>query len=400
MIQNHRPYQLMYSKTGSRVLAGAVAYAARLCGMADLAIHGLHSGQSAAQQDAEAARAAVQQLCPKPQPEGEVPPLPPRDEAVDLSVIVPSYNAEKFIDDCMESILGQDTHYTLQVIVVDGGSRDRTMELLKKYQAQPRVIITEVKSRSSAAKARNDGLLYATGRYVMFVDSDDRLYPGAVQALMDAAQQKNADIVQGGWQYIDEEDVCGLKQQYANAVYTGAKRLDRLDLPGVPWGKIYRRELFEKIRFPSNYSCFEDTVIHFLVFRKAETVASVPALVYLWRKNPAGLTARNQHRPSAVQSYWIVEEMLAQDAAQGLPHDALFSAVLTMQLSNYCYATLRQAEETTQRSVFALCCDLYAKNLPQGAGQGQSYAVRCGAKALLRRDFALWCRQGRRFQLL
>ncbi len=54
-------------------------------------------------------------------------------------------------------------------------------------------------------------------------------------------------------------------------------------------GKVYRRELFAQVRFPAYYTCFEDAIIHFLVFRLAKTVASVPEMVYLWRKNPKGL---------------------------------------------------------------------------------------------------------------
>lgn len=173
---------------------------------------------------------------------------------------------------------------------------------------------------------------------------------------------------------------------------------ERFELPGMPWGKVYRRELFAQVRFPAYYTCFEDAIIHFLVFRLAKTVASVPEMVYLWRKNPKGLTATSQHRPAAVQSYWIMERLAVQDAALGLPHDALYRCSLTLQLSAFCYATVSGLPPETQQAVFRLCCALYAKALPQEGALPRR--ARWGARALRQQDFGLWCRYGRRFQLL
>ena len=161
---------------------------------------------------------------------------------------------------------------------------------------------------------------------------------------------------------------------------------------------INEHELFAQVRFPAYYTCFEDAIIHFLVFRLAKTVASVPEMVYLWRKNPKGLTATSQHRPAAVQSYWIMERLAVQDAALGLPHDALYRCSLTLQLSAFCYATVSGLPPETQQAVFRLCCALYAKALPQEGALPRR--ARWGARALRQQDFGLWCRYGRRFQLL
>lgn len=196
----------------------------------------------------------------------------------------------------------------------------------------------------------------------------------------------------------DTDGTRGPVQRYPAAVYTGAAAPERFELPGMPWGKVYRRELFAQVRFPAYYTCFEDAIIHFLVFRLAKSVASVPEVVYLWRKNPKGLTATSQHRPAAVQSYWIMEQLAVQDAALGLPHDALYRCSLTLQLSAFCYATVSGLPPETQQAVFRLCCALYAKALPQEGALPRR--ARWGARALRQQDFGLWCRYGRRFQLL
>lgn len=396
MIQNHRPYQLVLSKTGCRVPAAAAGVCARLYGAAAFTFCRLFGSRDAVSISPEAARAGLEALCPKPEPDLCWPALPPADPSVDLSVIIPSRNAEKTIDGCIRSILQQDTHYTLQLIVADGDSTDRTLELLQAY---PEVKVLSLKGPGSAASARNAALLHATGRYLLFVDSDDQLLPGAVQVLLDTAEQQHADIVQGGWQYLYEDGCRGPVQNYAAMQYTGKRRSDRFDLPGMPWGKVYRRELFERVRFPSHYRCFEDSIIHFLVFRQAKTIVSVPQTVCLWLKNSSGITSTNQHRPSAVQSYWIMEELLAQNDALGLPHDDLFCISLTLQLSVFCYATVSRMDESVRRCLFALCCDLYGRNVSPEQIRHLPYPVRCGAAALESRRFSLWCRFGQLFQL-
>ena len=93
-----------------------------------------------------------------------------------------------------------------------------------------------------------------------------------------------------------------------------------------------------------------------------------------------------------------MEQLLAQDAALGLPHDALYRCSLTLQLSAFCYATISGLPQETQLAVFRLCCALYAKALPQESALPRR--ARWGTRALRQQDFGLWCRYGRRFQLL
>lgn len=370
MIQNRRAYQLIHCHTRSRLLAGAAAVCGAACGHADLGLyHLLHRGGAPLPDSTQADRAALAALCPKPAAEETCPLLPQ-----------------------------QDTGCTVQLIVVDSDSTDGTAAVLERYRALPGVLLCNCSAPRSAAAARNEGLRHAVGRWLMFVDSDDLLLPGAIRTLLEAAQRLDADVVQGGWQYLYTDGTRGPVQRYPAAVYTGAAAPERFELPGMPWGKVYRRELFAQVRFPAYYTCFEDAIIHFLVFRLAKSVASVPEVVYLWRKNPKGLTATSQHRPAAVQSYWIMEQLAVQDAALGLPHDALYRCSLTLQLSAFCYATVSGLPPETQQAVFRLCCALYAKALPQEGALPRR--ARWGARALRQQDFGLWCRYGRRFQLL
>ena len=198
----------------------------------------------------------------------------------------------------------------------------------------------------------------------------------------------------------DEADTRGAVQQYAEACYTGPRRLDVVELPGTPWGKLYRRTLFERVRFPSGYTCFEDAMIHFWVFPRAKCIASTKPVVYLWHKNTMGLTATSQNTAKALQAYWVAEEMLDGAVRLGLPQDALFACNLILQLANYCYVCVAGLPEADRQTAFACCCLLYrrwAKKLPDVA---LPYAVRLAQRALEQADYGLWQLQGRLFQLI
>ena len=332
MLQNQRACQLVRSKTGCEPLALAVAWGARTAGRCAAGVLGAVKHQRFSDQQLETFAARAPGICPKPVCDaGEPCPLPPQDDAVDVSVIVPVHNGERFLRACLDSILHQNTTRRLQVLAVEDGSTDGSGAILAEY-----------------------------------------------------ARQGGADIVQGGWQYCDEADTCGAVQQYAEACYTGPRRLDVVELPGTPWGKLYRRTLFERVRFPSGYTCFEDAMIHFWVFPRAKCIASTKPVVYLWRKNTMGLTATSQNTAKALQAYWVAEEMLDGAVRLGLPQDTLFACNLILQLANYCCVCVAGLPGATKLPD--------PRMLP--------YAVRLAQRALEQADYGLWQLQGRLFQLI
>lgn len=401
MYQNHRAYQYTLSKTGCAPLAAFAAFGARTVGRLAAELGCLkYRGGTSFEQLVELSH-KVDSIYPLPfSSAAQAPALLPADPAVDVSVVMPVHNGEAFLEHALDCVLQQNTSRRLQVIVVEDGSTDRSAEILTRYAQAGRITFLQSDPPGgTAAQARNLGIQCATGRYLMFVDCDDLLCPDAVEQLCNAAEELDADIVQGGWYYLDETDRKGSAQQYPRHLYTGATRLDALELPGVPWGKLFRRELFAQIRFPASYSCFEDAVIHVLVFQAARRIASVPGLVIGWRKNSAGLTSTSQHAPRALQAYWIMEELLAQHYRLGLAEDAFFQTNTLLQLSNFCYVCVSGMAEDETRSVFA-CCALLYQNLDLPELPGLPYAARLARRALSTGNFELWKLQGRLFQLI
>lgn len=116
---------------------------------------------------------------------------------VDLSIIIPVYNAQNFLGKCIDSCLGQRTEFSFEVIAVDDGSTDDSLAMLRNYDFDHRLKVIHQKNRGHAG-ARNAALDVASGSYICFVDSDDFIPRDAVQRLMSRAIELDADIVGGG----------------------------------------------------------------------------------------------------------------------------------------------------------------------------------------------------------
>ena len=129
----------------------------------------------------------------------------------DLQIIVPAYNVEKYVAECLESILNQKTHYSYLVTVVNDGCTDKTPEILRSYQTKypERMEVINQENRGLSG-ARNAALKVLKGRYITFLDSDDVMSESAIEALLDKADGK--DIIQGGW-YTFEQSGEGVRHR-------------------------------------------------------------------------------------------------------------------------------------------------------------------------------------------
>ncbi len=133
------------------------------------------------------------------------------NQQYDLQIIVPAYNVEQYVAECLESILTQKTHYSYLVTVVNDGSTDKTPEIIRSYQEKypDRMEVINQENRGFSG-ARNAALKVLKGRYITFLDSDDVMAGSAIEALLDKADGK--DIIQGGW-YTFEQSGGGVRHR-------------------------------------------------------------------------------------------------------------------------------------------------------------------------------------------
>ena len=147
-------------------------------------------------------------------------------EAPFISVIIPAYNAERWIEEACRSVLKQ-TLTNWELIVVDDGSDDRTYEIVGKLtEKNPSIILIHTKN-SGVSKARNQGIVEATGEYVIFLDADDRLAPKALEVLYQAITEHQADMAIG-WKtdMTQEGELRGCPYQRERRLLIGAESLE------------------------------------------------------------------------------------------------------------------------------------------------------------------------------
>lgn len=229
----------------------------------------------------------------------------------DLHIIVPVYNVAEFLEECIESILSQVTRFSFKVTFINDGSTDRSAEILERYRHDPHVEIVTQENRGFSG-ARNAGLDRMSGRYVMFVDSDDILLPGAIEHLMDTASRSGADIVQGGFRFFSTKGVHG-DFLYPDGALEG-------QLSGFAWAKVYRREVFARIEFPENY-WFEDTVISMIVPHLAQSVVCTSHVVYGYRVRKKSITSTSRHSVKVLDSLYVTRCMLRDMVRLGISPD-------------------------------------------------------------------------------
>ena len=198
-----------------------------------------------------------------------------------ISVIVPVYNVETYLRKCIESILKQ-THSNLEVILIDDGSEDKCGEICEEYSKEDKRIKVIHKVNEGLSEARNTGIVNATGKYITFVDSDDYIDDCYVELLYNALISYNADISIASHRILyknrcidkstNEEFCADSKLILEKILYD-----DGIDIS--TWGKLYKIELFNDIRFPKG-RFYEDSATTYKLIDISSNIAVYSKAVY------------------------------------------------------------------------------------------------------------------------
>ncbi|WP_170937592.1 glycosyltransferase family 2 protein [Terribacillus saccharophilus] len=273
---------------------------------------------------------------------------------VDLCFIIPAYNVEDFIEDCIDSILNQKTTYSYQVIVVNDGSTDQTAQILKKYSQTSNLKVIHQDNKGFSG-SRNTALEYVTSKYIMFVDSDDKLFDDSIENLLSTAYNGDLDIVEGGYSTFKGDKTL---REYRHSNVNSSRAIGLIR--GFPWGKVIKSSLFSNIRFPEGY-WFEDTIFAYLVFPQTRKVATIDTQVYLYRRNLNSISHTAKVKNKSIDTYWILELMLNEIKKIELDtYQDIYEHTLQQVITNF-NRTARLAEEIKQ-SIFILTCHLINDN--------------------------------------
>lgn len=303
----------------------------------------------------------------------------------DLSIIVPVYNAQTFLKRCIESCLAQRTEFTFEVIAVDDGSIDDSLALLRNYDCDQRLKVIHQENRGHAG-ARNAALDVASGRYICFVDSDDFIPSDAVQRLMSRAVELDADIVGGGYWLCDAEGRRHRFKGLCGAVYT----TPTVGLSGLPWGAVYRRSLWDEVRFPEGF-WFEDTCLPYLIFSRSIKTASISGSVYYYRANPKGITATSVFSKKALDSIWVVLKMFDEMERLGIEMTNVLYEQTLRQFGPLLKARLTALNDDELRIAFQCCSDII-RNFPKRFGDFSTndFWLKQIEEAMISCDYEKW----------
>lgn len=209
-----------------------------------------------------------------------------------LSIIVPVYNAEKYLSRCIESLIIQ-THKALEIILIDDGSQDNSSIICDDYKDRDERIKVIHQKNGGVSKARNVGLEYANGEYIAFVDSDDWVEPEMYEKLLQAALDNEADYVKCGFCHTD-----GYKKDYVRWQKIGIIENDDIMmyyfkgvLSVLVWNAIYRADLAKKVSYPDGMG-FEDNYVCFFYLFYAKRLVLTPYTDYNYFYNDNGLSSK------------------------------------------------------------------------------------------------------------
>lgn len=312
---------------------------------------------------------------------------------IDVSIIVPVYNYVNLIRRNIDSILSQKTKYRYELILVDDGSTDGARDIVLSYINDSRVKVI-LQENKRIAGARNTGLENASGRYIMFVDCDDIVHDDIVEVLMNQAIKTNSDIVMCAHNLSKEKD--GKVYQEIPNIYPGCnlqnyKKKDMiLNYAGLPWCKLYKRELWENVRFFPGY-WYEDTIIQFLLFTQAGKFSYIPKVEYeyKWYENNYSHVQNNILNPKSLDSYWIVKSILERYEELKLPHDSKLYILVLKHMSLYLYSKIQGLDDKIIEAAFVLAVELVKKYKP-AAEVKLPYVLKCTEKAMLENNIELW----------
>ena len=322
------------------------------------------------------ARDRLEAISPRPCHMRAVPtPLPPA--TLDVSVVVPVYNVERYVADCLESILSQELDGSMEVIAVIDGSPDDSEAIVRRLaekDARLRVIVQE---NAGLSAARNAGIACAQGRWIAFVDSDDMLAPGHLAALLARARGEGCDVAGSLWRRMSEDGVVG---ELGEPVRTHM----------APWGRLYRRGVWERLRFP--VGCWYEDLITPCCVQPLFSEVFVDDAGYLYRSRPGSIVEESSSNPKALDSYWALEGMLGWRGDLGIvlgqeDYDRLLQLMGPLLMGRTTFL-----DDEGRRALFSACCDLLASLAElRGVRTALGGAWEDVERALRERRYKLWC---------
>jgi len=213
-----------------------------------------------------------------------------------LSVVIPVYEVEDYLTDCLDSILEQ-SYAGVEVIAVDDASSDKRSEILKTPEQAARGVQVLHSNHVGPGHARNVGLEHASGEYVWFVDADDVIPPGTLQAIADVIERNRPDVLLVGFEYLEPSGqtraspVRDLLRQAPSGCFRLSEWPDAISMTATVWSKVFRRDFLKESAISFPRGIHEDVPVSFAALLGARKIAALSRVCYLYRQRPGSFMA-------------------------------------------------------------------------------------------------------------
>lgn len=257
-----------------------------------------------------------------------------------VTIIIPIYNTEKYLDQCLNSVINQ-TYENLEIILIDDGSKDNSAEIAKHYEQIDKRVWLFQQENAGVSAARNAAMELATGEYVLMVDSDDWIEPEMVRTLVENIQTTGADISCCQYDKMVRSDIGILEkweQHQALKAFIGHQKIN-----GSLVNKLIKRDMLEGLHFDSSIKYGEDALFFWKVLLRASSLCITNRVLYhvvMHNDSASG----GGFKPIRMQSH-IVWQRISQDAQQMNPEyyklakaqlgKMAFDSWLMMMISHY-----------------------------------------------------------------
>ena len=214
-----------------------------------------------------------------------------------VSIIIPVYKVEKYLPECLDSVINQ-TYGNLQIIVVDDGSTDSSGRICDEYAAKDNRITVIHQVNAGAANAKNMGLDNVKGDYVTFVDSDDWVEPNWIETMVDAMEKYGVDVVECGFDIVYADSVDEGKIYQHGEILTVEDYFRQYNdnwVSVIFWNKLFKASLTKDIRFRKERRCIDDEFYTYKVISNAEKMARISDVLYHYRQRKSSAVNNDNH---------------------------------------------------------------------------------------------------------
>ena len=220
-----------------------------------------------------------------------------------ISIIIPVYNAEKYIEKCLYSIKKQ-TYSNYEIIIVDDGSKDNSLKMCKKFKNENKNIILKIftQKNEGPSSARNRGIANAKGDYITFVDSDDYLEENLLEALLNCC--KKDTMIRSNYKTFKNNKIFNNKTERGKILVGDfIEKILANSFPGCVWGCLFETKIIKKMKFSSELHFMEDTLFLVEYLNNIKYVKFVEANYYYCLSNNNSITLSSDNILNNIKSF-------------------------------------------------------------------------------------------------